>query len=88
MSPANLGFHQEPNMRESVRQVACAGGAKSAEVVISIEKAKRELEWYHFVIVDDKTAADAASEAGAREVVGMQWFRQSIISGVQLPVSA
>ncbi|KAF8343889.1 uncharacterized protein EI90DRAFT_3027471 [Cantharellus anzutake] len=69
--------------RELHRQVACAAGTILTDLVTALDQAPRPLDQYDYVLIEPSSdpIAKKAQSKGAGFIVGIPWFRESIIKG-------
>jgi len=69
--------------RELHRKLACAAGAESAYLITVLDDAPHPLNYYDYVLLEpnNELIAQKAQSKGARFIVGIPWFRESIIMG-------
>ena len=65
------------------RKLACAAGAEWAHLVTVLDDAPRALRLYDYVLIEpsNELVAERAQSKGAKFIVGIPWFRESVIMG-------
>ncbi len=74
---------QDRGNQELHRKLACAAGAESTHLVTILDDSPHPLNYYDYVLIEPSSEpiAQRAHSKGARFIVGIPWFRESIIMG-------